>query len=70
MCVLLIIFLAKNLTTSVTQFPCNFDEYELQHFGQGLQYDKMQNTNYTPQTGGSKMLFIPHFYSLLMNTST
>ena len=34
------------------------------------QYDKMKNKNYIPKTKGIKMLFISHFYSFSMETST
>ena len=34
------------------------------------QYEKVQNASYIPKTRDNKILFIPHFYLLSMNTST
>ena len=56
----------------IAQFKLIFNEYEIQHFGQESKNSKItgyiQNIKYKLPKTGSKMPFIAHFYSLLINT--
>ena len=59
----------------MTQFPCDFIEYEIQLFGWEYltkfdrEFDKIQNI-YVSNTRGSKMLFISNICLLFINKST
>ena len=70
--VFLIIFLVQNLTTSDDPIPCDFHEYEIQHFGRELEVlkstenlTKYKIKEYVPNTRGNKKLIITHFTHFL-----
>ena len=76
-CVLLIIFLIQSLINSDNPIPIWLRWIWNSTFWLWVEYLKNRDNmtkykiqEHVPNTSGNKMLFIPHFYSLLMNTST